>query len=209
MSNKFHLISQKALGFILIVGLSIGLVTPLAQAEAPTDTSYTAPVSTKIVDGLTAQQRAEQIDAFYTERGVKLAGYGNVMVNDADYYNIDWRIVAALAYNESTGGNDPCPAKDGVQSFNPLGYGGCTISFKNYDQAIDTVSRDIAGQIPATAKFFAGKTITQVINAYNPPSANEHYLANVTWTMNKIATINPSTVFATANASTNNQLAIK
>ena len=103
MSNKFHLISQQALGFILIVGLGIGLVTPIAQAEAPTDSSYTAPNSTLVVDGLTAQQRANQIDAFYTQRGVPLAGYGMVMVNDADKYGIDWRIVASIGYLESTG----------------------------------------------------------------------------------------------------------
>ena len=211
MSNKFHLISQKALGFILIVGLGIGLVTPIAQAEAPTDSSYTAPNSTLVVDGMTAQQRADQIDAFYTQRNVPLAGYGTVMVNDADKYGIDWKIVPAIAYMESTGGQHACPGKHGQPSYNAFGYGGCTISFKSYNEAIDTVSRDIAGLIPSTASYFAGKSVGQIIDAYNPPAVAPTYHKNVLWTMNKIATIDPSTVFATASAAANTatQLAIK
>ena len=208
MSNKLHLISQKALGLFLIVGLGIGLITPIAQAEAPTDTSYVAPVSTQIVDGLTAQQRADRIDAFYTQRDAQLAGYGRVMVDDADQYNIDWKIVAAIAYNESSGGNHACVHKDGTPTYNAFGYNGCKSSFKNYDQAIDTVTQDLAGNIPTTSNYFKGKTIAEKINAYNPPSANPDYLKNVKWTMNKIASIDPATVFASANTDAT-QLAVK
>ena len=210
MSKPFNLISQKALGLVLIVGLGIGLITPMAHAEAPTDTSYTAPASTLVVDGLTAQQRADKIDAFYTDRDAQLAGYGRVMVDDADKYGANWKIVAAFAYMESTGGNHPCPAHNGVPSYNAFGYGGCTISFKSYDQAIDTVTRDIAGQIPSTANYFKGKSISQTIDAYNPPAANPNYNKNVLWTMNKIASIDPTTVFASnASSTTANQLAVK
>lgn len=197
-----------ALGYTLIVGLCIGLITPIAQAEAPTDTLYPAAKTSQVVDGLTEQQRADQIDAFFTVRGnLPLAGYGLTFVQAADKYGVDWRLVPAIAYNESTAGLHECPGKHGTPSYNAFGYTGCNTAFSSYDVAIDTVTRDVAGQIPSTSKYFSGKSINQIIDAYNPPSANEDYLKDVKWTMNKIATTDTSVLVATNSASS--QLAIK
>ena len=180
----------------------------MVHAEAPTDSLYnTSNSDTTIVDGMTAVQRAAKIDEFFTERGnLPMVGYGLRMVTDADQYGIDWKIVPAIAYNESTAGLHACRGKDGSQTYNAFGYGGCTIKFKSYNQAIDTVSADIAGQIPSTSKYFANKSLGEIIDNYNPPAANPAYHKLVLWTMNKIAMIDvPSTV---ATASDANQLAI-
>ncbi len=209
MSKHFNVFRQIVLGYILIVGLCVGLITPVAQAEAPIDNSYSSATGAPVlVDGLTVDQRADKIDAFFASRGdLPLIGYGHTMVEDADKYGIDWKLVAGLSYNESTAGLHECPAKHGVKTYNAFGYDGCDMAFKSYADAIDTVSRDLAGQIPATAKAYANKSIAQIINTYNPPSANPDYKSNVLWTMNKIASTDITSWVASAPSAS--QLAIK
>ena len=192
------------LGYVLIVGLSIGLITPIAQAEAPSDTLYSASNTSLVVDGLTQLQRAAKIQAFFQDRGdLPLAQYSLDMVQAADTYGINWKIVPAISYMESTGGLHACQNA----SFNAFGYVGCKHSFKSYPDAIDTVSRDLAGDIPSTAKFFKNKSLGQVIDAYNPPDANPAYHQTVVWTMNKIAQMDTTSIVATTTS--NDQLAVK
>ena len=182
------------LGYILIVGLCVGLITPVAQAEAPVDTSYNASTPAPVlVDGLTQTERAAKIDAFLSARKAPLAGYGMAMVQDADKYGIDWRLVPAIAINESSGGLEECPPKNGVKTYNSFGYGGCRKVFKDYDDAIDTVSRDLAGEIPSTAKYYDNKTLSEIIDVYNPVEYNANYKHLVLWTMKKIASTDVST----------------
>jgi hypothetical protein len=189
MPKHFNVFRQMVLGYILIVGLCVGLITPIAQAEAPIDTSYNASSTVPVlVDGLTQSERGTKIDAFFTDRGnLPLAGYGLDMVQAADKYGIDWKLVAAISYNESTGGLHECPAKNGKRSFNAFGYGGCSKKFPSYEVAIDTVSRNLAGEIPSTAKYYDNKSIGEIIDVYNA-----QYKKLVLWTMNKIASTETS-----------------
>lgn len=190
-----------ALGYILIVGLSIGLITPIVQAEAPTGSSYIASKNTLVlVDGLTQAERGAKIDAFFTERGnLPLAGYGLTFVVLADKYNVDWKFVPALAYNESTAGLHECPPKNGVKTYNAFGYRGCNTVFKSYEHAIDTVTRNVAGEIESTAKYYKDKTLEQKIEAYNPKRINPRYEGLVKYVMNKIATADTSKIATIAN----------
>lgn len=205
MPKNFNVFRQMALGYILIVGLSIGLITPTAQAEAPVDPLYkvlnfksAGPV---LVDGMTQAERAAKIDAFYTVRGnLPLAGYGLVMVQAADKYEVDWKLVAAIAYNESTAGLHECPPKNGVKTYNSFGHGGCTRTFKSYEEAIDTVTRNVAGLIPSTASYYKDKTLEQKIESYNPSHINPRYQYLVKYVMNKIETIDADTVITVSKS---------
>jgi hypothetical protein len=191
MPKHFTIFRQVVLGYVLIVGLSIGLITPIAQAEAPLDGLYPESATT-IVGGLTQAERAAKIDEFYRVRGnLPLMGHGIDMVRAADKYQIDWRLVAAFAYNESTAGLHECKAKNGIKTYNAFGYGGCTKTFASYAHAIDTVTRNIAGEIPATSKYYKDKSLEQIIDAYNPPRINPKYKTLVLWTMNKIGSMEP------------------
>jgi hypothetical protein len=76
---------------------------------------------------------------------------------------------------------------------NPFGYGSCKIGFDSFDHAIDAVTKNLAGLNPKTERYYKGKTITQIINTYNPPSVREDYHYLVTWVMNKIAVTEVST----------------
>ena len=195
-----------ALGYTLIVGLCIGLITPIAQAEAPTDTLYPTTNTSTIVDGLTQEQRAAKIDAFFTLRdNSPLEGEGMTFVKAADAYGIDWRLLPAIATIESNGGQMPC--KNKVAQNNLYGFGSCKIGFKSNEEAIDTISKNLAGLNPSTEAAYKDKTLNQVLDAYNPPSVRPDYKKLVTWAMNKIAATNPTVLVATN--STSSQLAIK
>lgn len=191
MPKHFNVFRQMVLGYILIVGLCVGLITPIAQAEAPIDTLYNqTKTEEQLVDGLTQAERAHKIDTFFTVRGnLPMAGQGINFVKAADKYNVDWRLAAAFAYNESTAGLHECRGKDGSRTYNAFGYRGCNSKFNDYEHAIDTVTRNIAGEIASTAKYYKDKTTEEKIDAYNPPQYNAKYKSLVLWTMNKIGSM--------------------
>jgi hypothetical protein len=202
MSKNFNVFRQVALGYILIVGLSVGLITPIVQAEAPTGSSYNSSTEPVLVDGLTQAERAAKIDKFFTDRGnLPLAGYGITFVALADKYNVDWKLVPTLSYLESTAGEHECPPKNGVKTYNAFGYRGCNTVFKSYEDAIDTVTRNIAGEIASTAKYYKDKTTVQKIEAYNPKEYNPNYQGLAKYVMNKIATTNTEMIASNATAS--------
>lgn len=174
------------LGYILIVGLTVGLITPIAQAEAPVDNLYNSSILEEVlVNGLTQAERASKIDVYFTNRdNSPLAGYGLAMVQAADQYDIDWRLLPAIATIESNGGKMLCKNPKGAN--NPFGFGSCKISFKDFKQAIDTVGKNLGGHNPKTALHYKDKELNDIIDAYNPPSVRHDYKKLVTWAMDKI-----------------------
>lgn len=186
MPKHFNVFRQVVLGYILIVGLCVGLITPIAQAEAPLDTLYTESANDVIVDGLNQIDRAQKIDTFFELRDSSpLAGHGLAMVKAADHYGIDWRLLPAIATIESNGGHMMCKNESGKN--NPFGYGSCKIRFESIDEAIDVVAKNLGGHNPKTARYYKGKDISTIIDTYNPPSIRHDYKKLVTWAMNKIA----------------------
>lgn len=186
MPKHFNVFRQVVLGYILIVGLAVGLITPIAQAEAPLDTLYNQTGSAEtLVDGLTQAQRAAKIDTFFILReNSPLAGYGLAMVQAADYYDIDWRLLPAIATIESNGGKMMCKSKKGAN--NPFGFGSCKIAFDSINESIDVIAKNLGGHNPNTARYYKDKNITDLLDAYNPPSIRKDYKKLVTWAMNKI-----------------------
>jgi hypothetical protein len=188
MPKHFNVFRQLVLGYILFLGLCVGLVTPIAQAEAPVDTLYhesSEVPETRLVDGLTQSERAQKIDTFFMNRKSPLAGYGLAMVQAADYYDIDWRLAPAIATIESNAGKMMC--KNAKGAYNPFGYGSCKIGFTDFNQAIETLAKNLGGHNPKTEKFYKDKSVEEIIDTYNPPSIRHDYKKLVTWAMDKIA----------------------
>lgn len=141
----------------------------------------------------------KKIDAFFTSReNSPLAGYGIDFVQAADKYGIDWTLLASISTIESNGGKQACRFKDGTLKYNAFGWGGCKIAFKSYHEAIDVISRNLAGLEPATQRHYAGKDVNKIINTYNPPSIRSDYHELVTYVMKKIA--NTDTAMFASNA---------
>lgn len=119
-------------------------------------------ISHKIYDG-----RITILRKFLEEYNSPLAPFAEKFVKDADTYNLDWRLVAAISGVESTFGNFT-PGN----SHNAWGwgiYGENVTSFSSWEEGIQTISKDLR---------------EEYINKWNARNVNEIgriYAASPTW----------------------------
>ncbi len=123
-------------------------------------------------------ERANAIDEYYAKYNLPLEGYGRKMVEEANNYNLDWRILPAIAMQESTGGKFAC-------GYNPFGWNSCKTSFQSFDQAIEIVAMNLGGANPRTAHYYDGE-LTETLTTYNG-DAVPNYARQVVKIMNTIA----------------------
>ena len=129
-----------------------------------------------------SNQKAEAIDAYFSKYHMPLAGTGEKMVEEAEKYGIDWRLLPAIAVRESTGGKYACTSVP--HSF--FGWGSCTIGFISDDEAIETLAKNLSGNNKNTAVHYSGKTTKQILEKYNPPSIVPNYASQVMHIMDTI-----------------------
>jgi hypothetical protein len=159
-------------------------VTPTISSQDQNSASVIAEPDSVKTDAQLLKERelseAAKIDAYYKSKGMPLAGYGLKMVTEAEKHNIDWRLTAAIAVRESSGGLHQCV------SYNPFGFGSCSFGFKSYERAIEVVSANLGGDDPRTASAYKGKSTMGILNVYNPPSIVASYAKEVMSIMNAI-----------------------
>ncbi len=109
----------------------------------------------KVVD-----TRAARINSYFGTWDLPLAHHGAFMVEMADKYNLDWRLIPAIAMRESTGGKFACYN-------NPFGWGSCKIKFSSFEEAIETLARNLAGENPRTEMYYKGKSTEEKLHFYN------------------------------------------
>jgi len=126
--------------------------------------------------------RADAIDSFYKSRGMPLAGYGEKMVLEAEKNGLDWRLLAAIAVRESTGGKFKCQKV----TFSSFGWGSCKINFDSHNEEIEIVARNLGGNNPKTERYYKGKTVKGILQAYNPPTIVLRYAEQVMRVMENI-----------------------
>lgn len=142
-------------------------------------------------DVLTLEARANAIDAYFKARNMPLEGHGMGMVLAAEKYGLDYRLLAAIAVRETTGGLAACPVTykrtgDMGYKYNVFGWGSCKIKFKSYEDAFEVLARNLSGANENTAKHYAGKDTKGILQAYNPPSIVPRYADQVMAIMNSI-----------------------
>lgn len=145
---------------------------------------YTFPLVGDIFNGSTTAQvidaRATNIDAYFAANNLPLAGYGETFVEVADKYDLDYRLLPAIAMRESTGGKNPCyNDKDNV-----FGWHSCKTTFDSQEAAIDKVGAHLAGEIKSTSSYYGNKTVWKKLRTYN--SVIKPYPDQVIAIMNKI-----------------------
>jgi hypothetical protein len=128
------------------------------------------------------QAKADAIDAYFKAHNMPLQGLGNKMVQEAEKNGLDWRLLAAIAVRESTGGIHDCQNVD----HNFFGWGSCKISFKSDEEAIETVAMNLGGNNPNTSSHYSGKTTKEILQEYNPPSVVPTYAKQVMAIMDEI-----------------------
>lgn len=130
--------------------------------------------------------RALAIDNYFKRKEMPLEGMGMKMILEAEKNEIDWRLLPAISVRESTGGKQACIRVPN----NSFGWGSCKIGFKSNDIAIETVARNLGGNNPNTARYYANKTTLEILRAYNPPSIVPKYGEQVIAFMDTIGPIN-------------------
>jgi hypothetical protein len=143
--------------------MSTNILTWVAQSIIPvlSVTAFAAAPNASIIDerALIKQQHAAQIDAYFKERDMPLAGYGAKMVAAAEKNGLDWRLLPAIAIRESSGGKKAC-------DHNSFGWASCRVDFKDIDESIEVVARNLGGNNPKTAGYYKGDTRSK-LQSYN------------------------------------------
>lgn len=115
-------------------------------------------------------EKVANVRNYLANRGAPLAEYAEVFVTAADYYNIDYRLVAAISVIESSGGEHT------FRPYNAWGWGKMT--FENWEQGIWTVSEGLA-------KYYSrGLTTPDLISTYYCPPNATNWARNVNYVMN-------------------------
>jgi hypothetical protein len=135
--------------------------------------SYTEIPATSIYD-----ERPDRIDAYFTKHTAPLAGYGQTFVTAADSCGMDWRLLPAIAMQESSGG------KRMIHN-NPFGWGGGKIPFESFEDAIIQVGAHVCGTVPSTARWYNTTSTQEKLHWYNG-TVSPTYPAKVQWIMEQI-----------------------
>jgi hypothetical protein len=109
-----------------------------------------------------------------------LAGYG-IYFAWADDCGLDWRLLPAIAVQESTGGKFIPQG-----SWNPFGWGSGRIYFPSFEDAIYIVASHLCGLRVSTAHYYAGKDTMGILRTYNPPTIAPNYVVQVINIMGQI-----------------------
>ena len=124
--------------------------------------------------------RLVAVKAFFKKYHSDLLPYADEVINSADKYGLDFRLIPAIAMQES-GGCKKAP-KD---SYNCWGFGiyaKKVTKFSNYYEAIDTVTKTLAKQYKANGL----ETPEQIMTKYTP-SSNGSWARGVNQFMNQLA----------------------
>jgi hypothetical protein len=148
------------------------------QAEAPLGTPSFKEVPAGIIiipEEKVIDERAEKIRKYFNRYNLPLAEQAELFVVSADKYHIDWRLLAAIGFIESTGGKFACKS---VKA-NAFGWGSCKLGFNSYKESIDFISMNLAGEYHKTSHHYKGKDVKGILEAYNPPSVIPDYARKV------------------------------
>lgn len=125
-----------------------------------------------------SEARVEVLSLFFKRYNSPLEKYSQKIVETADKYSIDWRLIPAIAMQEST-----LCKKIPKNSFNCWGfgiYGGKITRFGNYDEAIETVTKTLANKYKAVGLTEPHEIVTK----YTPGSTS--WATGVSYVMDRI-----------------------
>jgi len=137
----------------------------------------TAIIERKIQDDIKKVRldRIAKIESYYARHNLPLQSQAEHFIIAAEEHGIDWRLVAAIGFIESTGGKFSCQTAD----YSAFGWGSCNIDFDSYAESIDIISMNLGGHNPNTEYFYKDKDIRGILESYNPPSIVPDYADQV------------------------------
>ncbi len=146
---------------------------PIAYAALPTTENLFAGAATL------SDSRAIVLNQFFSYYHSPLAAYADLIVSKADEYNIDYRLLPAIAMQETT----LCQKTLKQSPYNCWGWGiwGKKVTtFTSFADAIDTISRYFGNR---KAKGIV--TLDEIATIYNPGDTN-HWKEHVAHFMSEL-----------------------
>lgn len=128
----------------------------------------------------TSDNRIYALQTFLSKYHSPLAPYASLIIDKADEYGIDYRLLPAIAMQETT----LCKKTLPQAHYNCWGYGiwGKKVtSFASYDEAIDTISHYFANR-----RERGIESLSEIGTIYNPGNTN-HWKENVADFMTQIS----------------------
>ena len=163
---------------LLLLLIAAALIIPQSAKAQEKASASSASIQTSIAAKHGFDNRAKILQRYLESKDSPLALFANEFVTDADKYNLDWRLVAAISGVESTFGQAIPP-----YSYNGWGwgvYGDNVIRFKSWPDGINTVSQGLRERY---MDGWGGKDIYQIgaMYASSPAWANHvnFYLNNI------------------------------
>ena len=133
--QDFLMVKNLIISFLLLALFLLAPHSALAQEKA----SQPSATFADILKNKVADDRAKVLKDYLTIHNSPLAPYANAFVRDADEYNIDWKLVAAISGVESTFGQ--AQPIDCNNSWGYGIYGSNRLCFSSYYEAIHTISQ--------------------------------------------------------------------
>jgi hypothetical protein len=166
----------KSILFLLLLGLifSANAKPAFAQEKASASSAQIAIAEKETV----SDYRVKILGDFFKEQNSPLAPFAGDFIRDADKYNLDWKLVAAISGVESTFGQ-AIPAN----SYNAWGwgvYGDNVIRFASWTDGIDTISQGLRERY---MDKWGGEDIYEIGSMY---AASPAWAGHVTNVMNQI-----------------------
>jgi hypothetical protein len=101
--------------------------------------------------------RTESIKEYFTKFNAPVASYSGKLIEEADKYSLDWRLLPAISMQESTG----CKFRMGSNCFG-FGY----FHFSSIEEGIERVAEALSGQGPY-GSYYRDKNTLQKLCTYN------------------------------------------
>ncbi len=127
----------------------------------------------------TREGRLDVLNEFFSKYNSPLAGYTGNIVDAADKYGLDYRLLPAIAMQEST-----LCRRIPKDSFNCWGfgiYGGKIKRFASFSDAIEAVSKTLSEQYHQQGL----QNPQEIMSKYTPNNTN-NWAGNVTYVMDRI-----------------------
>jgi len=122
--------------------------------------------------GFKADPRLPLLQRFFETNAAPAKAFAHVFLSEADYYELDWRLLPSISFVETTGGK-------AARNNNLFGWDCGRACFPSVSEAIRTVAFKLARSKP-----YRDKDLDGVLWAYNP---NPEYTRKVKSVMSRIA----------------------
>lgn len=170
--NKFLLLITFTLGSFIVLILSVALLFPSKSQNKPMVLAATVPLlnskdqdeSTMTVSFETTDARPVVVKNYLRKYGSPLEPFARQAVEISDKYHLDWRLLIAIAQQES----NLCK-KIPVNSYNCWGfgiYGNLVTRFDSYTIAMETVAKTLKKNYIDRGLV----TPEEIMVKYTPPS---------------------------------------